>query len=105
MNYNNITTLGFQKDAKTWYKKYKSLKFDLAFLFKSLLEEPRLGKPSGKDCNKIRMTITSKGKSGSARVLLCVKAVSGNIFLLTVNDKSEEDNFSDKELNNLLGLI
>ena len=53
------------------------------------------------------MSITSKGKgkSGGARVITCVKITNEKIFLLTIYDKSEKDDISDKELNELLKFI
>lgn len=107
MSYNLIITPVFERDAKPLLKKYKSLKNDLASLFESLEKEPAQGKPLGKDCFKIRMSITSKGKgkSGGARVITCVKITNEKIFLLTIYDKSEKDDISDKELNELLKFI
>lgn len=107
MSYNLIITAVFERDAKPLLKKYKSLKNDLASLFESLEKEPAQGKPLGKDCFKIRMSITSKGKgkSGGARVITCVKITNEKIFLLTIYDKSEKDDISDKELNELLKFI
>jgi hypothetical protein len=65
------------------------------------------GKTLGKDCYKIRIAITSKGKgkSGGARVIICIKVIEENIFLLTIYDKPEKDTLTDKELNDLLGYI
>jgi len=79
----------------------------LAGLFKSLENEPTQGKSLGKDCYKIRLAITSKGKgkSGGARVITCVKIISEKVFLLTIYDKSEKEDISDKELNELLKFI
>jgi hypothetical protein len=107
MSCNLVITPAFEKDAKPLLKKYKSLKNDLAELFASLEEEPMQGKPLGKNCYKVRMAITAKGKgkSGGARVITCVKITTDKIFLLTIYDKSEKDNISDKELNELLGCI
>jgi hypothetical protein len=88
-------------------KKYRSLKNDLSELFESLERRPIQGEPLGKDCYKIRLSITSKGKgkSGGARVIACVKILAENVFLLTIYDKSEKENISNKELNELLDLI
>ncbi|HET6558521.1 MAG TPA: type II toxin-antitoxin system RelE/ParE family toxin [Prolixibacteraceae bacterium] len=104
MSYDIIVTSAFERDVKVLLKKYKSLKDDLASLFKSLENEPINGKALGKDCYKIRMAITSKGKgkSGGARVITCVKITSENIYLLTIYDKSEKEDISEKELNELL---
>jgi hypothetical protein len=61
----------------------------------------------GKDCYKIRLSITSKrrGKSGGARLITCLKIKDKNVFLLTIYDKSEKEDISDKELNQLLKYI
>jgi len=107
MSYNLIITKAFERDAKSLLKKYKSLKSDLDGLFESLENEPVQGKPLGKDCYKIRMSITSKdkGKSGGARVITCVKITTDKVFLLTIYDKSEKEDISHKELNELLKLF
>lgn len=107
MSYNLIVTPSFEREVKSLFKKYRSLKDDLMDLFQSLENEPISGKPLGKDCYKIRLAIASKGKgkSGGARVITCVKITSENIYLLTIYDKSEKEDISDKELNELLKYI
>jgi len=100
-----IITPAFERDAKPLMKKYKSLKTDLAVLFESIENNSTQGKSLGKDCFKIRMSITSKGKSGGARVITCYKKIYENIFLLAIYDKSEKETLSDKELNELLESI
>lgn len=104
MSFKLIITPAFERDVKPLHKKYKSLKNDLVGLFESLEEEPEQGTALGKDCYKIRMGIASKGKgkSGGARVITCVKIVAENIFLLTIFDKSDKEDISDKELKELL---
>ena len=54
----------------------------------------------GNDCYKIRMAISSKGKgkSGGARIITFVQIVETNIFLLSIYDKADAENISDKEL-------
>jgi hypothetical protein len=107
MSYNLVITPSFARDAKYMFKKHKSLKTDLTALFKSLESEPMQGKMLGKDCYKIRIAIRSKGKgkSGGARVIICIKVTENNVFLPTIYDKSEKDTLTDKELNDLLGHI
>jgi hypothetical protein len=60
----------------------------------------KMGTPLGNDCYKIRMAVTSKGKgkSGGARVLTFVQVINENIFLLSIYDKADAANISDKEL-------
>jgi len=65
------------------------------------------GQSIGNSCYKIRLAIESKGKgkSGGARVIIHVYLERGNIFLLTIYDKSEKENISEKELKLLLASI
>lgn len=104
MSFKVLTTSDFKRDAKPLLKKYKSLKNEIFDLITSLEEEPIQGTPLGNDCYKIRMAISSKGKgkSGGARVITCVKVVGGFVYLLTIYSKSEKENISDKELQELL---
>ena len=104
MSFNVLTTSDFIKDSKRLVKKHRSLKSDILDLIASLEENPAQGTPIGHDCYKIRLAIKSKGKgkSGGARVITCVKIIDSNVFLLTIYDKSEQDNISDKELRELL---
>jgi len=104
MNFNVIVTSGFIKHAKSIVKKHPSLKSDIQELIYSLEKEPTQGEPLGKDCYKLRIAITSKGrgKSGGGRVITCVKVVENDVYLLTIYDKSDKENISDKELDSLL---
>lgn len=63
-----------------------------------------MGTPLGKDCYKIRMSISSKnsGKSGGARVIAMAKVEQTRVILLYIFDKSEEQSISDKILNELI---
>jgi hypothetical protein len=60
-----------------------------------------------KNCYKIRMSITSKGKgkSGGARVITYVVTPDETIFLLSIYDKSEQVSISNKELTDLIESI
>lgn len=107
MSYNIVTSANFDKELKQLGKKYHSLKRDYELLLDSLEIDPKQGKPLGKDCYKIRMAISSKGKgkSGGARVITCIKIVQETIYLLTIYDKSEKENISSEELAALLHKI
>ncbi len=104
MSFNIIPTSNFFRKAKKLSKKYVSFKSDLMNLKEQLLENPLVGTSIGKDCYKIRMSIAAKGKgkSGGARVITCVKIVNETIYLLTIYDKSEQENINDNELDELL---
>ncbi|MBX9784266.1 MAG: type II toxin-antitoxin system RelE/ParE family toxin [Chitinophagaceae bacterium] len=99
-----IPTSNFEKDAKTLLKKYPSFKQEMEGLFNSLATEPGQGIPLGKDCYKIRLSITSKGKgkSGGARIITCVKIIQQTVYLLSIFDKSEQDNISRAKLLSIL---
>jgi len=100
MSYNIILTPPFEKELKQLAKKYPSLKKDMAVLAAQLQKEPKLGIPLGNNCYKIRMAITSKGqgKSGGARIITFVQILETNIFLLSIYDKADVANISDKDL-------
>lgn len=106
MSFNVVVTDGFKKHAKGIAKKHRSLKAYLGKLIDSLEENPTQGKALGKDCYKVRMAISSKGKgkSGGSRVITCVKIVDQTAYLLAIYDKSDMENISDKELDELLSL-
>ncbi len=104
MNYKIETTDNFIKELKPLSKKHRSLKSDLLILNESLLNYPFEGVPVGKNCYKIRLSISSKGKgkSGGAWVITCVKIVHHTVFLLSIFDKSVEESISDKRLTEIL---
>lgn len=88
-------------------KKYKSIADDLEVLRDELKQNPYAGADLGGDARKVRMSIKSKGKGKSrgARVITyLVSAVEENIevSLLTISDKSERENISDKEIKALI---
>lgn len=100
MNYNIIPTNKFAKEIKRLIKKFPSLKKEYAALIAQLKNNATAGKPLGDDCYKIRIAIASKnkGKSGGVRVITYVVVNDTTVFLLTIYDKSELANISDKEL-------
>lgn len=107
MSFNVIATEPFEKKLKRLAKKYKSLKSDLLKVINDLEENPTLGVPLGKECYKLRIAITSKGKgkSGGARMITYVRVLNRTVFLLDIYDKSERANISEKELQWLVDLL
>ena len=110
----NITK-SFSTASKPLLKKYHSLSKDLLNLEKELTTTPRLGISLGQDAYKIRLKISSKGKgkSGGARVISFVETIvigiaekisdeEVTVTLLTIYDKANVDNISDKELKELI---
>lgn len=107
MNYEISATPRFKRDIKKLVKKYPSIKQEFANLITSLQNSPEQGSPLGNHCFKIRLAIASKGKgkSGGARVITHIYIQGAVVFLLTIYDKAEKDNITDKELQELLDQI
>ncbi|MEI6754579.1 MAG: type II toxin-antitoxin system RelE/ParE family toxin [Paludibacter sp.] len=97
----------FEKQAKRLVKKYPSLKTELVSLIATLKDNPSHGIALGKDCFKIRISIASKGKgkSGGARIITHFIVTDSTVYLLSIYDKSEKENLTDKELKELLLFI
>lgn len=107
MSFSIVATDPFTRKIKRLSKKFKSLKKDLAPIIEELADNPRLGTPIGKDCYKILVAVSSKGKgkSGGARVITYVRVVKNTVFLMDIYDKSEQVNISDKELLALIDIL
>ena len=107
MSYKVKTTDVFEKQAKRLIKKYVSQKAALLHLVQELKEKPEQGTAIGKSCFKIRIAIASKGKgkSGGARIIANIVFTEAIVYLLSIYDKSEKENLTDKELEELLKAI
>lgn len=118
MNCRILAIDNFKREAKWLAKKFPSLKSELEALQNDLLQNPRLGTRIHENVYKIRLAVKSKGKgkSGGMRVITYVlevevqieEAENGNettIFLVSIYDKSEQANISEKELRDLIGEI
>jgi mRNA-degrading endonuclease RelE of RelBE toxin-antitoxin system len=104
MSYNIIAVPTFKKELKKLAKKYHSLKTDLAALFETLAINPEQGVSLGNNCYKIRLAIASKnkGKSSGARLITNFVIADETVYLLSIYDKSDKENLTDKELDELL---
>ena len=107
MSYSILTIPPFDRQLKRLAKKFPSLKTEYAQLVESLETEPVQGAALANNCYKIRIAIKSKskGKSGGTRVIAHVQVTGNNVFLLTIYDKSEQEDISDKEIKYLLSFI
>lgn len=107
MSFEVIALRPFERDLKRLLKKYPSLKKDVAALGAVLERDPFIGKALGKDCYKVRLSITSKGrgKSGGGRVITHVHVAGNAVHLLSIFDKAEKETLSDKELDQLLSWV
>ena len=104
MSYSIQTIPKFDKQAKKLSKKHISFKHDFLAFVSSLRKDPLQGIYIGKNCYKIRLAITSKGKGkrGGVRIITHVVLVKETIILISIYDKSDQNNLTHKELEELL---
>ena len=107
MNYKVQTLPEFDRQYKRLKKKYASFATDFLELLGKIKADPMSGTDLDKNCFKFRMGIRSKnkGKSGGARLISHVVVKDETVFFLTIYDKAEKDNLTDKELKELLSSI
>ena len=104
MNCKIETTPDFARELK---QRYPSMKDDYRDFLDTLRKSPLQGEPLGKHLRKVRFSIASKakGKSGGARVIthtVLVESEGADITLVTIYDKSDQANITDKELKKLI---
>ncbi len=101
----------FRKELKKLAKKYRSIAKDYEQLLNQLEANPYSGVDLGNGIRKVRMAITAKGrgKSHGARVITYTDAIisieNGVLYLITIYDKAERANITDKEIESLLQQI
>jgi hypothetical protein len=97
----------FKREYKRLAKKYASLDEDMKELIEELQKNPMLGKSLGNNAFKIRLAISSKnkGKSGGARIITYLVTEENEVFLLSIYDKSEQENISDNAIKALIKTI
>lgn len=107
MSFNVDTIAPFRKEAKKLIKKYPSLKKELAELGSLLSSDPTTGTALGNNCYKIRLAIASKGKGKScgARIITHFYVANNTVFLISIYDKSDQENIPNNEIKALLKLI
>ncbi len=104
-----IQTLArFDREFKRLAKKYRSLPDELLALAETITENPRLGTNLGAGLFKIRLGSESKGggKSGGFRVITYYieqQQETEIVYLVTIYDKSEEENITKQELLKIVG--
>lgn len=104
MNYKVLVTSEFKKEIKHLSKKYPSLRKDFEIFIKQLSQDPLQGTSIGKNCYKVRLAISSKGKgkSGGARIITYIQILAETVLLISIYDKSEKATITDKEINDRL---
>ena len=104
MNYNINLTPKFKRQLKKLLKKYNSLKNEIDKFEIMLSENPFGGVEIIKNTYKIRLKIKSKGKgkSAGARIIYFIVIDDKDIYLLSIYDKSEKANISEKKIKELI---
>jgi len=99
-------TTVFAKALKRPAKNYPLMSSGYAELLDDLGKDPATGTAIGRGCYKVRMSIGSKGKgrSGGARGITDVRVVNKLVVLLTMYDKREKENTTEKERDQLIAL-
>jgi mRNA-degrading endonuclease RelE of RelBE toxin-antitoxin system len=108
-----VITDNFEKEAKRFLKKYKSLKSELNILYTELTTNPRTGTSLGKNARKIRLKVKSKGKGkrGGLRLITYLEVDAfldenlNILYLLTIYDKSETEAISEKEIMRIISKL
>lgn len=83
------------------------MKEELLNLGNTLEKQPETGTPLENNTYKIRLAIESKGKgkSGGARVVTYLVTESYEVYLLTIYDKSDFENFDDNILKSIINSL
>ena len=97
----------FLRQAKRLAKRYHSLADDINALQFELIENPEAGISMGGGKRKIRLGVKSKGggKRGGLRVITLNVIIETNdtcVNLLTIYDKKEIPNVSDKYIDQII---
>ena len=97
----------FLRQAKRLAKRYHSLADDIDALQHELMENPNIGISLGGGKRKIRLGVQSKGggKRGGLRVItlnIIVDTSDTCVNLITIYDKKEIPNVSDKYIDQII---
>lgn len=97
----------FLRQAKRLAKRYHSLADDIDALQHELMENPNIGVSLGGGKRKIRLGVQSKGggKRGGLRVItlnIVIETSDTCVNLLTIYDKKEIPNVSDRYIDQII---
>ena len=97
----------FLRQAKRLAKRYHSLADDIDALQHELMENPNIGISLGGGKRKIRLGVQSKGggKRGGLRIItlnIVIETSDTCVNLLTIYDKKEIPNVSDKYIDQII---
>ncbi len=94
----------FKKATKRLKKKYRHIDEDVNLFLKNIKTTDDLGISLKDNIYKIRIKNSDKttGKSGGYRLFTYIKLIDKELFLLYIYDKSELENISEKNLDELV---
>jgi len=107
MKFRIIPTQIFIRKVKRYKRKYVNILKDIDKLVDLLRENPKAGVHLKHSVYKIRLKSSdiTKGKSGAFRVIYYVLISDGRIYLLTIYSKSEKENISWEEIDDIIKQI
>lgn len=110
--YKIIATRKFDKDIKSYQKKFKNVGEDVKEIIDELKEGHLIGnaisnlKMKDDNGNVIKVRVansdTHSGKSNGYRLIYYAEKSDGTIYLLTIYYKKEKENISNKEIQELI---
>lgn len=107
MSYNIVFAQSFKRSIKRLEKRFRHVKSDVHLAIQVLLQNPKLvvAIPGGSGIRKIRLQNSdlTKGKSGGYRLLYYVEEQpKANLYLLLLYSKSDQEDVTHQELQELL---
>ena len=93
----------FSKALKKLQKRFKNIETDCDEFIQSLETTQQLGTSLGNGVYKVRLANSNKksGKSAGYRLISYLKLIEGKLYLMYIYDKSDIDNISEKQIDNL----
>ncbi len=112
MEFRIVATKRFDKDIKTYQKKFRNIGEDVKEIVDELKEGNLVGdvikniKMKDDDNNVIKVRVansdTHSGKSNGYRLIYYAEKSDGTIYLLTIYYKKEKEDISNKEIQELI---
>lgn len=112
MSFKIVTTKKFDKDIKTYQRKFRNIGEDVKEIVDELKEGNLIGdiikdlkmKDDNNNVIKVRVanSDTHVGKSNGYRLIYYAEKSDGTIYLLTIYYKKEKEDISNKEIQELI---
>lgn len=112
MEYTIIATKKFEKDIKSYQRKFRNIVDDVNEIVKELKKGNFIGdaiknikmKDNNNNVIKVRVanSDTHSGKSNGYRLIYYAEKSDGTVYLLTIYYKKEKEDISNKEIQELI---